>query len=112
MHELLNELRRMTVDILENLDTLSADELYAFVEQREKLVNRIRIIGPTAEDRDRYRELVGTLLKADPLIVTKMEELKAHAGNELQKLKLANQQRNRYEAEQGSYDGYFIDQKK
>ena len=113
MDDIMEELRELTVSTARRLDQLTVDELAGFAEQRGRLLDRLREWNPSAEERARYAELVGQMLKLDPLVAGKMEEFKKEAERELAKLRAAKMQRERYESAYSGYDdGVFFDKKK
>ncbi|MEF3305171.1 hypothetical protein [Paenibacillus sp. GYB003] len=113
MDELLQELRQLTFETAQQLEVLSAEDLLEFVERREAIIRRIRLIKPYLDNGGEYRQTVEEVLRFDPFIKKKLEEYKTLAGRELQKISAAKQQRNRYEKDSTGYsDGLFIDRKK
>lgn len=111
MDELINELDWLTEKISVHLDDATYEELEAFVEQRQILVERIeQEVGkcqPTSAQKDAIRRI----LEHDPAIIARMNAHRLEAKDWLQKRNLAKIQRNAYETAY-TPDSFLMDRKK
>jgi hypothetical protein len=112
MDELFKQLEKLSIDMVHNLGTVTFEDVSHFMEKRELIFSKLSKYEPSPEDKLANKDIVNRILSFEPIIVTKMEELKRSAAKELIKVSSGRIQRNAYDAERQMTDGIFFDQKK
>ncbi|WP_083684203.1 hypothetical protein [Paenibacillus sp. FSL R7-0273] len=89
----------ITLNITNRLNTCSFEELEEFVEERQILIDSIRerFSGRSSFSIEEESHLKA-VLRRDPEILERMQQLKSEAAKWLQQRELAKAQRNAYEA--------------
>lgn len=111
MDNCILELNKITQDIINRLENCSYEELNDFVEQRQIMIDQLeqhvrkQSIGVIQQNQ--LREL----LKADPVILERMQQLKSEAAKWLQQREQAKAQRSAYEAAY-TPDSFLMDRRK
>ncbi|GGD92181.1 flagellar protein FliT [Paenibacillus nasutitermitis] len=111
MNKTISGLEELTQHMMSQLNRASYEELSNFVDQRQVLVDEIRLMAAesplTAEELERLRNV----LSHDAVILGRMQMLKSEAGDWLQQRGQAKIQRNVYEAAY-SPDSILMDKRK
>lgn len=112
MDEYINELEVLTHNLLDRLSFVSYEELEAFVEKRQLLIDRI-LLEQTQRNSitDHNRRQIKSLMDSDPLILARMNALQLEATDWLTQRNYAKTQRNSYE-NNFYHDSVLLDQKK
>ncbi|MBO9607983.1 MAG: hypothetical protein J7639_18630 [Paenibacillaceae bacterium] len=112
MDELIEQLERLTKQMLAALDTADADDMVAFTERREHLVSGIRsAMESTPEASANQKSKVKSILAYDFTIQSAMAKLRDDALTEHNKFIIAKKNKSAYEAAYVE-DSYFIDKRK
>lgn len=111
MDKLIADLEHLTETMVSSLEKADHLELSAFVEERQSIIDRLQEKIPFSEHPEKYRERILRLLDHDEPIVSRMNQLKAEAGAQLDKIKQGRAQRNVYEA-MYTPESAFFDRKK
>jgi predicted AAA+ superfamily ATPase len=111
MDKLIPELQGLTNNILERLYEADFEELEAFVEERQRLVDDMirQISFQSANDSQKLE--ITRILEQDSEIMARMNALRLEAQDWLQKRNQAKAQRNAYEAGY-TPDSFLMDRKK
>jgi hypothetical protein len=112
MDELLKQLEQLSNDLLLNFQMVTFEDIADFMEQRDEIFNELQYVEISAIDKLKYKGLIDRILSYDPIIVSKMEQLKAEAQKELNKVSSGRMQKNAYDSEHQPADSLFFDQKK
>ncbi|QGQ93534.1 hypothetical protein EHS13_00640 [Paenibacillus psychroresistens] len=112
MDNLLIRLEKLSNDLLQHFQAVSFEELTSFMEEREAIFNEFDNLEVLPSDKIKYRDIVNRIVGLDPIIVTKMEQLKKEAEQELNKVTSGRLQKNAYDGEHHLADGIFFDKKK
>ncbi|ETT80091.1 hypothetical protein C173_00460 [Paenibacillus sp. FSL R7-277] len=111
MDNLLQELEVLTRAMNYQLEDATYEELEAFVEQRQKLVEAIGGEVENCQMTPAQKEILRRILEHDPAIVARMNALRLEAKDGLQKRNQAKAQRNAYETAY-TPDSILMDRKK
>ncbi len=111
--EAVEALRQATDGIAQKLSQTTAEELEAYVEEREKYIQAIReaIGAASPAEIEALKPIVDGVLAKDGFIVRRMEKLRDEASDKLSQTAQAKTQRMAYESSQ-PVDSYFFDRKK
>jgi hypothetical protein len=111
MHNLVEALQDMTERMAEQIDHVSEEQILFFIDQRELIVQQLQSMNISESDKQHYGTVVGSLLKHDPIILGKLEQLHTEAASGLQRVNFARLQTNAY---QTAYtpDSYYFDKRK
>jgi len=112
MDKLLMRLEKLSNDLLNHFQTVTFEDLTSFMEEREVLFQEFDELEVQPADKVKYRDVVQRIVGLDPIIITKMEQLKKEAERELTKVSSGRIQKNAYDGEHPMVDGVFFDQKK
>ncbi|GAB1157971.1 hypothetical protein YWY31_39960 [Paenibacillus illinoisensis] len=109
--EALDELENLTESLANGLVDKSSDQIEAFVEERQVVVDRlISMAGSHKMDTEQQRKLQ-SILSYDEPIQTHMLNLKNEAQKWLMQRNAARNQRSVYEAKY-AVDSYLMDKRK
>jgi hypothetical protein len=111
MDNLLQELEQLTQVMNHQLDDATYEELEAFVEQRQKLVEAIGEEVENCQMTPAQKEILRRILEQDPAIMARMNAHRLEAQDFLQKRGQAKIQRNAYETAY-TPDSFLMDRKK
>ncbi|QUL54542.1 flagellar protein FliT [Paenibacillus tritici] len=111
MDELINQLECLTKNISGQLPESTYEELEAFVEQRQKLVEAIGEEVENCQMTPAQKEILRRILEQDPAIMARMNAHRLEAQDFLQKRGQAKIQRNAYETAY-TPDSFLMDRKK
>ena len=111
MSNLLDELERLTLAMVNRLDEADYEELEAFVEKRESHMEQIAAQEEQKPFLARYSEQVRRILEHDHAIKGRMLALKLEASEALSRMDKGKKQKSAYEAAY-SPDSYFFDKRK
>ncbi|WP_339267533.1 hypothetical protein [Paenibacillus sp. FSL R5-0470] len=111
MDNCILELNKITQDIINRLENCSYEELDDFVEQRQILIDQLEQEIRKQSIGEVQQNQILELLKADPMIIQRMQQLKNEAANWLQQREQAKAQRSAYEAAY-TPDSFLMDRKK
>ncbi|WP_146250298.1 hypothetical protein [Paenibacillus flagellatus] len=101
----------MTERMLAGIATASQEELELFIDQRDAIVEQIRqsiLSGGTVEP---YRERIAAVLKADPLVQKRVEDIQRENQQGIAKMNQAKKQKSLYDADY-AIDGFLFDKRK
>lgn len=98
MDELIQRLNELTLDITERLEAATYEELEAFVEDRQELVDSIAVQSAICRATPAQKQEIHRILDQDNIILDRMNALRVEAQDWLQKRNQAKVQRNAYEA--------------
>lgn len=105
------ELQQLTLEIAENINQLTFEQLLGFVEVREELILKFQQSNVRDEEQLSNKELIEQIVSYDALIIKRMTSLKNEASRELVKFNNSKLQRNSYDSSY-SQDSHFFDYKK
>ena len=109
--EALDELANLTESLVNGLVDKSSDQIEAFVEERQVVVDRlIDMVGAHKMNTEQQRKLQ-SILSYDEPIQTQMLNLKSEAQQWLMQRNAARNQRSVYEAKY-AVDSYLMDKRK
>lgn len=111
MDELITELERLTAGMADSLDQADDQAFSAFVDERQAIIDQLQEQALPPQQAAKYRERVMRLLEHDDHIISRMQQLKDEASEQLAKLKQGREQRQVYEAAY-TPDSIFFDRKK
>lgn len=111
MDNLLQELEQLTLAINAQLMGATPEELEAFVEQRQILVDAIGEEVEKCQMTSAQKDVLRRIMEHDPAIVARMNAHRLEAKDWLQKRNQAKVQRNAYEAGYAP-DSILMDRKK
>ncbi|GIP21744.1 flagellar protein FliT [Paenibacillus sp. J22TS3] len=98
MDNLITELRGLTESIVARLQFTSYEELEDFVAERQRIIDELNRLKETTPFNVLEREQLEEILRADAVILMRMETLRNEASDWLQQRGQAKVQRNAYEA--------------
>ena len=110
MHNLLLQLKQLTVEMMDKLDRATAEDFVQFVEKREIYIQKVREMEPEQADREKYAQLVKEILQYDQPIMARMNELKQEASAELIKIGQSRVQKQAYNMNYAA-ESAFIDRR-
>lgn len=111
MDELIRGLDQLTQEILERLQETAYEELEAFVEDRQELVDSIAEQVELGNWTPAQKQEINRILEHDHVILGRMNALRLEAKDWLYKRNQAKVQRNAYEAAY-TPDSFLMDRKK
>ncbi len=111
MDKAIGKLEAWTKQVIERLDWIEYEEMTRLIDERQMLINELRLDAMTQEQKKQYRTRIESLLQQDPPILRKLEELKTEASGGIQKINAGRVQKSGYDA-QYNLDGIFFDQRK
>ncbi|OMF91065.1 flagellar protein FliT [Paenibacillus sp. FSL R7-0337] len=111
MDELTNELDKLTETLSTHLHDATYEELEAFVERRQKLVELIKQEVEECQPTSAQKDAIRRILEQDPAIMARMNAHRLEAQDFLQKRGQAKIQRSAYEAAY-TPDSFLMDRKK
>ncbi|OMD21959.1 flagellar protein FliT [Paenibacillus odorifer] len=111
MDELIWSLNQLTQEIEERLQETTYEELEAFVDERQELVDSIAEVATICRTTLAQKQEINRILEHDNVILDRMNTLRLEAQDWLQKRNQAKAQRNAYEAAY-TPDSFLMDRKK
>ncbi|MHA6532726.1 flagellar protein FliT [Paenibacillus sp. BAC0078] len=111
MDELIRSLDQLTREMMNQLQKATYEELEAFVEERQKLVDSIAEKVAFSPSTPAQKREINRILENDNALLDRMNELRLEARNWLQKRSQAKVQRSAYEANY-SPDSLLMDRRK
>ncbi|MEK5419752.1 flagellar protein FliT [Paenibacillus sp. FSL L8-0708] len=111
MDELIRSLDQLTREIEERLQETTYEELEAFVDERQELVDSIAEVATICRMTLAQKKEINRILEHDNVILDRMNTLRLEAQDWLQKRNQAKAQRNAYEAAY-TPDSFLMDRKK
>jgi isoleucyl-tRNA synthetase len=112
MDSLVQSLQAITEHMIEQLDGVTEEQIQFFIDQRESIVEQLKLMQITEADIEQYGGAVRKLLDYDPIITSKLEELRTEARNHLEKSNIAKVQNTAYNSTYTSDSSYYFDSKK
>jgi hypothetical protein len=112
MDNLLIQLESLSIDLMHNFQWVTYEEIVEYMEERSSIFEELEQLKVEPNDKVKHKDLINRILSFDPIIVAKMEQLKAVAQKELNKVSSGRLQKNAYDGEHTSSDGIFFDRKK
>ncbi|USB32830.1 flagellar protein FliT [Paenibacillus sp. YPG26] len=97
MDKLIEELKSLTESIVARLQFTSYEELEDFVAERQRIIDELNRLKDSTPFNSFEREQLEEILRADSVILMRMEVLKNEASDWLQQRGQAKVQRNAYE---------------
>lgn len=110
MDELIVQLDQITQSVSGSLNQMSSEELVAFVEKRQLIVDQMVANASSIPLNHSQQEKLGSILEFDQMIRERMEQLKLEASNWLIQRDQAKQQRSAYESSYAS-DSILMDRR-
>lgn len=111
MDNLILKLEKLSQSVVERLDQTTYEELVAFVESRQPILDEMSALISNGALSQRQRDRIQELLHNDMLIEARMRSLKQEASDWLRQRDAAKIQRNAYESAY-SVDSLLMDQRK
>ncbi|MDF2667948.1 MAG: hypothetical protein K0R67_254 [Paenibacillus sp.] len=117
MFDWLNELEKLTLNTLENLQEMTDEQLLFFVEERGRILESIKQTGsddPNGEQKgfdQNTRNRIQQLLQYDGMIQMRMQAMLTEYGLTFSKVQAAKKQKTAYDLEY-TPDSLFFDKKK
>ncbi|ALP37263.1 hypothetical protein ASL14_14780 [Paenibacillus sp. IHB B 3084] len=109
MQALLDELQHMTEAVLSNLLNLSEEEFEQFADQRQRIVEQMKLYQTSMTENDKQK--IRDILNNDSLILQRMHILKDEAGHWIEKRGAIRVQQHAYRRAY-AVDSLFIDHRK
>ncbi|MGN7359311.1 hypothetical protein ACTHPF_16140 [Paenibacillus sp. SAF-054] len=98
MDSIITRLEELTESVAAQLQFISSDDLSAFVEERQHLIDEINLLKQQSPYTQAQEERLRKVIQFDAVILNKMSSLKVEAAEWLQNRGQAKMQRNAYEA--------------
>ncbi|GAA3412773.1 hypothetical protein GCM10020370_66320 [Paenibacillus hodogayensis] len=95
----MKRLEVLTSQTVSNLHLLNEEQLAAFVEEREQLIDSIKSLQPTAEQSAVFSERVKAILQYDSVLVQRMTEVQLQGQAEMNRIQNAKKQKMLYDSE-------------
>lgn len=111
MDELIRSLDQLTREMMDQLREATYEELEAFVEERQKLVDAIAEKVAFSPSTPAQKQEINRILENDNALLDRMNELRLEAQDWLQKRNQAKAQRSAYEARYAP-DSILMDRRK
>ncbi|WP_410512601.1 flagellar protein FliT [Paenibacillus sp. BR2-3] len=111
MDNLIGELEQLTVDLMPRLQEAPYEELEAYVETRQGLVDSIGEAVTICRPTEGQKQEIRRILEHDSAILARMNALRLEAQDWLQKRNQAKAQRSAYESGY-TPDSILMDRKK
>ncbi|WP_339318582.1 hypothetical protein [Paenibacillus sp. FSL R10-2734] len=111
MDELIESLKELTLGITDRLEETTYEELEAFVEDRQELVDSIAEQTAICKSSPAQKQEINRILEFDNVILDRMNALRLEAQDWLQKRNQAKVQRSAYEAAY-TPDSFLMDRRK
>lgn len=111
MDNLIATLKTLTLDFVERVNGATFEEVEDFVKERERIVQQIRLALEGQKNAKLYREPIADILRHDPVIQARMEELREEARQHLEKSSKARRQKAAYDPH-WTPDAVLFDKKK
>ncbi len=109
MSTLLQELKKLTSEIIARLSVLTDEELLEFIDQRGHLIEKMEPYREHVTEEDRV--LIDEIASIDPLIMQKLEQFKSEAGGWLERQGTIKLQHTAYHHNHVT-DSFFVDHRK
>ncbi|GIP40993.1 hypothetical protein J31TS4_42730 [Paenibacillus sp. J31TS4] len=109
MDNLLAALEELTVRCASSAEQMDYLDIERFVEERGRILASIQ--ATPVPDKSRYQEQVERILRYDPIILARMEQLKQEAADALGKRSDARRQKSAYEVDY-TPDAVLFDRRK
>lgn len=111
MDDLLLALEKLSQSVVEQLDHISYEELVAFVDLRQPILDEMSAIISTESLRQDQKERIQVLLRNDALVEARMRAFKQEASDWLRQRDAAKVQRSAYETNY-AMDSILMDKRK
>lgn len=111
MDEWLKQLEQLTFQCVRSMANIQIEDMEHFIEQRGQMILKLQKFELNEAEKAKHKQAIDRILQYDPMIVAKMNELKAEAAAGLNKVTAARRQKSAYEAAYIS-DSYYFDKKK
>ena len=98
MDSLITSLEELTNSVVMRLQLISYEDLEAFVEERQEIIDEINRLKQQTPFTHVQVERLNHIVQHDPVILTRMASLKDEASDWLQQRGQAKTQRSAYEA--------------
>lgn len=111
MDDLIRRILLITDEMASRLPQVGYEELAAFVQERERLIQQLRKLEPGAEFWQTWKSQVEAMEEWTPAVLLRMTELRQEAQSGLNRTRTAQKQRHVYDP---SYqpDSILFDRKK
>jgi hypothetical protein len=109
MDNFLRVLQQITHEAISDLNHLGYEQLEAFVERRDQIINQMKSIEQNFNDQE--KKLIKEILQYDGIILTRMQKLQDDAGTSVEKLDQARVQKTAYDPIYAP-DSLFFDKKR
>lgn len=107
----INQLENLTKNTLSSLYNLDFEQLEAFIEERQVVVDQLLQHFSDTQASEREKEVIQRLVEQDSEILARMNTLRLEAQDWLHKRGQAKVQRNAYEAGY-TPDSFLMDKRK
>jgi len=111
MDRLITELEELTAECLEGIETISVEQLTAYVEKRSALVDSILSHFPSPAEKAEFQPRIALLISLDSVFLDKMHHFRNEASENLAKFDAGRMQRNAYDRND-AYESFFFDKRK
>ena len=98
MDSIITRLEELTESVAAQLQFISSDDLLAFVEERQQMIDEINLLKQQNPFTPLQKERLQKIVEFDTVLLSKMTSLKSEAADWLQYRGQAKVQRNAYEA--------------
>lgn len=111
MDRLVDELLLLTKAQFSCLESTTQEELELFVDNREKVIEKIQAIleADPQMDRAQFRGRMDEILRMDEVIMSKMQQIQSETRTQIVKVNTAKKQSKAYEPASVSVGGIFFD---
>ncbi|WP_226000517.1 hypothetical protein [Paenibacillus sp. BJ-4] len=109
IQDLIQALKKVTIETTKRLSIIEEEELVAFVDRRQEIVHAMEKYRTFLTEEDKQE--IGLILDMDGPILKRMNKLKDEAGSWMEKKGSIRVQQNAYQRAY-SVDSLFIDQRK
>ncbi|WP_322923986.1 hypothetical protein [Paenibacillus campi] len=109
MSSLLEQLYALSSAIVERLQIVSDEEIFAFIAERGVLIEKMELYR--SELTEQHKAQIAELMQLDPIILNKMNEIKQEAGQWLERQGTIRTQQHAYQQHYVT-DSFFVDRRK
>jgi hypothetical protein len=111
MDELVSQLAEVTNRLVERIEQVTEEEILIFLDERDSVIDRMKLDQISENDRNRYRPRVMDILQHDQRILSRLNLLRNEAMEGISKLEAGKRQKTGYDTTY-SHDSIYFDRKK
>jgi len=111
VHNVIEQIARVTESISGKLDSVSPEELEQFIQERENLIQKLSGQSMSPAEKEKWKPVVQNLLRQDMVIAKRIASLRDEASEGLRKMQLAKRQKSGYEGGYGESSLFYSTRK-